>query len=75
MYMIPVIERQLDILLNSSHPDNDNLLHFDSLEVIFQELIIFDSPRLPKWPQDSVDHSRSDLPPAFFKKYLAQQSS
>ena len=74
MYMIPVIEGQSDISLNSSHPDNDNLLHFDSLEVVFQELIV-DSLHLPKWPQDSVDHSRSDLPPTFFKKYLAQQSS
>ena len=75
MYMMPVIEGHLDISLNSSHPDSDNLLHFDSLEVVFQELIIFNPPCLPKWAQDSVDHSHSDLPPTFFKKYLAQRSS
>ena len=74
MYVIPIIEGQLDISINSPHPDNVNLLHFDSLEAVFRELIIFDSPRLPKWPQDSVVDSRSNLLPTF-KKYLAQQSS
>ena len=73
MYVI-VIEGQLDISLNGSHPDNDNLLHFDSLEAVFRELIGFYLPRLLKEAQYSGVNSRSNPLPTFFKKYLAQRS-